>query len=77
MFQDLNKKLLISNDFYIRTTMPKHKESAQALWRKCAAAGDIYLGAFSSRGASYYYVTKPSTLKLLVVYHLIYTSAPP
>eukprot|EP00035_Acanthoeca_spectabilis_P005231 m.111372 g.111372 ORF g.111372 m.111372 type:complete len:708 (-) comp12929_c0_seq1:689-2812(-) len=45
-FQDLNKLLAISNDYFIRTTMPQHLKSAQALWSKCASVGDIYLGQY-------------------------------
>ncbi|CAM9290452.1 unnamed protein product [Chrysoparadoxa australica] len=45
-FQALNKRLLISNDFYIRTTMPEHYASSQKLWQLCADAGDIYLGNY-------------------------------
>ena len=35
-FVELNKKLRISNDSYIRTTMPHHYKSAQTLWELCA-----------------------------------------
>ena len=42
-FQALNKCLRISNDFFVRTTMPEHHVSAQELWKRCAAADDIYL----------------------------------
>lgn len=35
-FIELNKKLRISNDAYIRTTMPHHYKSAQTLWELCA-----------------------------------------
>ena len=33
----------MSNDFYVRTTSARHKAAAQALWRKAAAKGEIYL----------------------------------
>ena len=46
-YQDLNAKLNISNDIYIRTTDPDHKATAQKLWRRCASNGDIYLGNYS------------------------------
>ncbi|NHO31022.1 methionine--tRNA ligase [Acetobacter fallax] len=36
----------ISYDDFIRTTDPRHKAGAQALWEKVAANGDIYLGAY-------------------------------
>lgn len=45
-FQNLNKKLTISNDFYIRTTMEKHEECAKQVWKLCAEKGDIYLGKY-------------------------------
>ena len=45
-FQALNSKLSISNDFYIRTTMPMHKKGAQALFVKAVEAGDIYLDTY-------------------------------
>lgn len=45
-FQRLNTQLLVSNDFYIRTTMPMHKECAQALWEQCAQKGDIRLDIY-------------------------------
>lgn len=52
-FQCLNQRTLVSNDDYVRTTSDRHKRTAQALWRKCAAnqsndaTGDIYLDAYS------------------------------
>ena len=36
----------ISNDDFIRTTEARHADAAQALWRKLAAKGDIYLGEY-------------------------------
>jgi methionyl-tRNA synthetase len=45
-FQALNTKLLISNDWYVRTTMPKHIALAQWLWKKAEAVGDIYLDRY-------------------------------
>ncbi|HTU61055.1 MAG TPA: class I tRNA ligase family protein, partial [Polyangiales bacterium] len=33
-------------DDFIRTTEPRHKERAQALWKEIAARGDIYLGEY-------------------------------
>ncbi|MGB1602720.1 MAG: class I tRNA ligase family protein, partial [Promethearchaeia archaeon] len=41
-----NKRLQISNDFYIRTTMPMHKALAQKLFLKATDAGDIYLANY-------------------------------
>jgi methionyl-tRNA synthetase len=37
-------KLLCQPDDFIRTTEPRHIERVQALWKRCAANGDIYLG---------------------------------
>lgn len=45
-FQDLNEKLAISNDAYIRTTDPKHYEHVQKMWLKSVAKGDIYLSEY-------------------------------
>ena len=42
-FRALKEKLGLSPDLhFIRTTDPHHKKAAQELWRRCAAAGDIY-----------------------------------
>ena len=46
-FQCLNQRILISNDDYIRTTSERHMHTAQALWKRCADAGDIYLDSYS------------------------------
>lgn len=45
-FQALNKRLDISNDLFIRTTMDAHKKSAQELWKICEQKGDIYLDIY-------------------------------
>lgn len=45
-FQSLHKKLLISFNDFIRTTDPSHERTAQLLWQKSAAAGDIYLSNY-------------------------------
>ncbi|CEM01471.1 unnamed protein product [Vitrella brassicaformis CCMP3155] len=42
-FQDLNARLYVSNDFYVRTSSAKHKKVAQLVWEKAVEAGDIYL----------------------------------
>mmetsp|Transcript_13021 Transcript_13021/g.35491 ORF Transcript_13021/g.35491 Transcript_13021/m.35491 type:complete len:879 (-) Transcript_13021:87-2723(-) len=42
-FQALNQRLKVSNDFYVRTTSPQHKEVARSMWMKCKDRGDIYL----------------------------------
>lgn len=45
-FKSLNKRLNISEDFYIRTTFPEHHKTSQWLWKKAVEKGDIYLGAY-------------------------------
>lgn len=45
-FQEMTKKLNISNDDFIRTTQPEHYEAAQAMWKKLEENGDIYLGKY-------------------------------
>ncbi|MEY4747696.1 MAG: hypothetical protein RLZZ416_745 [Candidatus Parcubacteria bacterium] len=42
-FRALKEKLGLHPDLhFIRTTDPHHKAAAQEIWRRCAAAGDIY-----------------------------------
>ncbi len=41
-FKELRGTLNLSYDAFIRTTDIKHKAAAQEMWRRCAAAGDIY-----------------------------------
>lgn len=57
-FRDLTKLMNISNDDFIRTTQPRHKKAAQALWQKMQENGHIYLGAYSGwysvRDEAYY-----------------------
>jgi methionyl-tRNA synthetase len=36
-----------SNDAFIRTTEARHHRASQEIWRRMAAAGDIYLGKYS------------------------------
>ena len=45
-FQHLNRRLVVSNDKYIRTTDSVHKETAQKLWTICADNDDIYLDKY-------------------------------
>jgi methionyl-tRNA synthetase len=45
-FRDLADRLEISYDDFIRTTEERHKVSCAELWRRIAAAGDIYLGHY-------------------------------
>lgn len=35
-----------AHDDFVRTTEPRHKQRAQALWRRIAERGDIYLGDY-------------------------------
>lgn len=57
-FRDLAQLMNISNDYFIRTTEPRHKEAAQALWQKMEGQGHIYLGGYagwySVRDEAYY-----------------------
>jgi methionyl-tRNA synthetase len=46
-FQVLKQRTLISYDDYVRTTSPRHKRTAQELWRRCDKAGDVYLDNYS------------------------------
>ncbi|MBV1887617.1 MAG: methionine--tRNA ligase [Parvibaculaceae bacterium] len=45
-FIEMTKRLNLSNTDFIRTIEPRHEKSAQALWERIAAKGDIYLGAY-------------------------------
>lgn len=47
VFQRLQERLNISFDRFIRTTDPDHHEASKAIWRRMAAAGDIYLDTYS------------------------------
>ena len=57
-FREMAALMNISNDDFIRTTEERHKKSAQALWKKMADAGHIYLGSYSGwyavRDEAYY-----------------------
>lgn len=46
-FRDLTATLNCSNDGFIRTTEPRHIASAQALWKRIADAGHIYLDSYA------------------------------
>jgi methionyl-tRNA synthetase len=41
-FERLKEALNLSYDNFVRTTDAHHVEAAQEMWRRCAAAGDIY-----------------------------------
>lgn len=57
-YQRMVERLGLSHDRFIRTTEPGHHASVQELWRRMAAAGDIYLdsyaGWYSVRDEAYY-----------------------
>jgi methionyl-tRNA synthetase len=57
-FKDILPALNISNDDFIRTTEPRHKAGAQALWKAMMDAGDIYKGGYAGwyavRDEAYY-----------------------
>lgn len=57
-FQAMDDQLNISYDRFFRTTDPDHYAATQELWRRMAAAGDIYLsryeGWYSVRDEAYY-----------------------
>lgn len=57
-FIDMYAGLNISNDVFLRTTEPRHHAATQELWRRMAAAGDLYLdryeGWYSVRDEAYY-----------------------
>lgn len=41
-FEELGRRLDISEHHFIRTTDPKHKAAAQEFWKRCKEKGDIY-----------------------------------
>jgi len=45
-FKSLNHTLSVSEDFYIRTTMPKHLDTCRWFWNQSLKNGDIYLGKY-------------------------------
>ncbi len=45
-FQKLKELLGLSTDAFIRTTDAAHIAAAEEMWRRCAAAGDIYKKAY-------------------------------
>jgi methionyl-tRNA synthetase len=42
----LDERLAVKYSDFQRTTDPHHKKTAQALWLRTAAKGDIYLSAY-------------------------------
>ncbi|WP_197378397.1 methionine--tRNA ligase [Mycolicibacterium mengxianglii] len=47
VFQDLQEKLDITFDRFIRTTDADHIEASKALWQRMTDAGDIYLDSYA------------------------------
>ncbi|MGO1117580.1 methionine--tRNA ligase [Rhodovibrionaceae bacterium A322] len=45
-FRDLAQDMKLSIDDFIRTTEPRHKRAAQALWKELVARDEIYLGSY-------------------------------
>jgi methionyl-tRNA synthetase len=45
-FQDMARRMNISNDDFMRTTQARHKRACQALWQKLVESGAIYLGSY-------------------------------
>jgi len=45
-FQEAWKRLLISNDFFIRTTEPRHEKVVQEVFRRMREKGDVYKGTY-------------------------------
>ena len=45
-FAEVWHALGITNDDFIRTTEPRHKAIVEALWKRIAAAGDLYLASY-------------------------------
>jgi methionyl-tRNA synthetase len=42
LFEKLAKKLNLTNDNFIRTSTPLHRQTAQEFWKRLVKAGDIY-----------------------------------
>jgi len=60
-FQEAWQQLGCEYDDFIRTTEPRHKARAQALWRMCKARGDIYQDDYQGLycvGCEAYYTEK-------------------
>jgi methionyl-tRNA synthetase len=57
-FKDMDERLNVSFDRFIRTTEDQHHRSSQEIWQRMAANGDIYLdsyaGWYSVREEAYY-----------------------
>jgi len=57
-FKEMDERLNVSLDRFIRTTEVQHHRSSQEIWKRMAASGDIYLdsyaGWYSVRDEAYY-----------------------
>ncbi|MBX9650553.1 MAG: methionine--tRNA ligase [Xanthobacteraceae bacterium] len=57
-FRDMDQRLNVSFDRFIRTTEPAHHRSVQEVWSRMQANGDIYIDAYSGwysvRDEAYY-----------------------
>jgi methionyl-tRNA synthetase len=57
-FREMDERLNISFDRFIRTTEPDHHSASQAIWQAMVDSGDIYLGRYegwySVRDEAYY-----------------------
>jgi methionyl-tRNA synthetase len=57
-FKEMDQRLNVSFDRFIRTTEEQHHRASQEIWRRMAANGDIYLdsyaGWYSVRDEAYY-----------------------
>ena len=57
-FREMDERLNISFDRFIRTVEPEHHRASQAIWERMEAAGDLYLdryeGWYSVRDEAYY-----------------------
>ncbi|MGW8203359.1 methionine--tRNA ligase [Sphingomonas bisphenolicum] len=45
-FREMNERLNISHDRFIRTSEPDHHSASQAIWQAMEANGDLYLGRY-------------------------------
>lgn len=45
-FEEAWRRLLISNDFFIRTTEPRHEKVVQEVFRRMRDKGDVYKGTY-------------------------------
>jgi methionyl-tRNA synthetase len=58
LFREMDQRLNISFDRFIRTSEPAHHSSVQAIWNRMQQAGDIYVdnysGWYSVRDEAYY-----------------------